>query len=131
VALVARGAGDAERDLVVEIAVVSDLGGLAHDNTHAVIEHDAPAELGRRVDLDAREEAREVRDHAPQEPQPVRPQPVREPVPELRVQPWIAEQHFEVGARGGVALPVCSYGLTQKHECHATNPLCIGGGRRI
>ena len=54
----------AERHALVDGAVVADLGGLADDHAHAVVDEDAPADRRARMDLDPGEEAREVRDPA-------------------------------------------------------------------
>ena len=67
----------AERDALVDRAVVADLGRLADHDAHAVVDEDAPADLRARMDLDAGEEARQVRDEAPHPVQAVRPAPVR------------------------------------------------------
>ena len=53
-----------QRHLMIKIAVIADFGGLADDDAHAVVEHDAPAKSRRGMDLDTGEKAREVR-HAP------------------------------------------------------------------
>ena len=50
-ALVPRRA--AERDAVIERAIVADLGRFADDDAHAVVDEHPPADGGARVDLDA------------------------------------------------------------------------------
>ena len=54
----------AERDAMVERAVVADFGGFADDHAHAVIDEHAAADRGPRVDLDAGQEAAPVREPA-------------------------------------------------------------------
>ena len=59
---VALGAGAAQGHALVEVAVVADLRRLADDDAHAVVDEEALADLGAGVDLDAGEEAADVRD---------------------------------------------------------------------
>ena len=55
-ALVPRSA--AQRDAVIERAIVADFGGLAHHHAHAVIDEHAAADGGAGVDFDAGQPAR-------------------------------------------------------------------------
>src|ERR1019366_1431178 len=57
VAHLALERGAAEDDALVEKAPVADAGRLADHDAHAVVDDDAPSEVRRGVDLDAREEA--------------------------------------------------------------------------
>src|SRR6185312_17184819 len=97
--------GDAaERDAVVERAIVPDLRGLADHDTHAVVDEDAAADDGAGVDLDAREEARHVRREArepAQSPAPVR---VGDAVQLQRMEAGITREHLPDGPGGGIAL---------------------------
>src|SRR3954469_23811615 len=52
-ALGAVQAAAPERDVVVEHHVVADLGGLADDDAHAVVDEEPPADGRAGVDLDA------------------------------------------------------------------------------
>jgi len=97
-------AGAAQRDALVERDVVADLGGLADHHAHAVVDEDALADDRARVDLDAGEPARQVRDEAPQPLQAVHPAPVRGQVQPDGVQAWVAGDHLEAAARGRVAV---------------------------
>ena len=67
--------GAAERHALVDRAVVADLGRLADHDAHAVVDEDAPADRRAGVDLDAGEEARQMRDEARQPVQAVAPEP--------------------------------------------------------
>jgi hypothetical protein len=42
----------AERDAVIQRAVVADLGGLTDDDAHAVIDEEPPPDARGRMDLD-------------------------------------------------------------------------------
>ena len=76
VALAALLAGAPEGDALVELAVVADDGGLAHDDAHAVVDHEAPADGGAGVNLDAEAVAAPRGERARDERMPVRPPPV-------------------------------------------------------
>ena len=62
VALAAVLARAAERDALIEQAVVADLRGLADDDAGAVVDDEPSADLGGRVDLNARPPPRKLRD---------------------------------------------------------------------
>ena len=64
VALSALVAGASERDALVEDAIVAHDGRLADDYAHGVVDEEAAAQLGGRMDLDAGEEARCLGEHA-------------------------------------------------------------------
>ena len=70
-AAVQRGA--AQGHALVDGAVVADDGGLADHHAEAVVDEDAPADGGARVDLDAGDDAREIGDEAAQPLQLARP----------------------------------------------------------
>ena len=57
VALALFPGGAAQGHAMVERAVVADFGGFADHHTHAVIDEEAPADLGARMDLDAGQKA--------------------------------------------------------------------------
>ena len=59
-------AGAAQGDAVVNQAVVPDLGGLADDKAHAVVDDQALADGGAGVDLDAGAAAAGLGDQAGQ-----------------------------------------------------------------
>ena len=93
----------AERDPVVDHHVVADLGGFADHHAHAVVDEE-PAPDGRAgMDLDAGEEARELRQHPGGPAQRrLRPQPVGQPVGPDGVQTRVDERVLDVSARGRV-----------------------------
>jgi hypothetical protein len=82
--------------------VLPDLGGLADDDAHAVVDEEAGPELGRGMDLDAGEEPGDVRQEARGDLPAAPPDRVGEPMAHERVDTRIAEEHLERGARGGV-----------------------------
>jgi hypothetical protein len=51
----------AERDTVIESAIVADRGSFPNNNTHAVIDKKAPANFGARVNFYARNPTRKQR----------------------------------------------------------------------
>src|SRR5262245_28827586 len=81
-------------DAVVERAVVGDLGGLSDDDAHAVVDEEAPADGGARMDLDAREPARQM-GREPRKPLEARlPQAVGESVEQHGVETRVASDYF-------------------------------------
>src|SRR5258708_6581938 len=94
----------AERHALVDRATVAHFCRLADDDTHAVIDENARADLCPRMDLDAGEEAPDVRGEAPKPAQALQPEPAREPVDPDRVQPGIAGEDFPGRARRRVPL---------------------------
>jgi len=89
------------------VAVVADLGGLADDDAHAVVDDDAPADGRGRMDLDAGEEANDLREHARRQPEARCPRGVRDGVRPDGVQARVTEQYLEAGLRGGVRVVHC------------------------
>ena len=88
---------------VEEHDVVADLGGLADDDPHAVVDEQAVAELGGGVDLDARGGPRRLREQASGQPQAgLVPHLVCEPVGPHRVHARVRDGDLEARARGGV-----------------------------
>jgi hypothetical protein len=70
----------AECHAVVDHHVVADLGGLADDHTHAVVDEQPPADTGTRMDFDAGDQARRLRHHPGQQRNIPAPQFMRETV---------------------------------------------------
>ncbi|MPM60586.1 hypothetical protein SDC9_107438 [bioreactor metagenome] len=101
-ALVKRRA--AQRHALVDRAAVADLGRLADDHTHCMIEEHAVADLRAGVDFDAGEPARHMRDEAPQPLEAMRPTPVRRSMQPDGMQARIACDHFPGTAGSRVAL---------------------------
>src|SRR6185312_7390012 len=102
-ALVPRRA--AQRDAVIERRVVADLGRLADDDPHAVVDEDPPADRRARMDLDSGPKTAPVRQPACEPAQAARPQRVSDrTVPDQRVDARVAGEHFPTGAGRGVAV---------------------------
>ena len=87
VPLAALAAGAAQRDLVVEVDVIADLGGLADHHAHAVIDDQPAAEPGGRVDLDPGQPAADMGDEAGGQAEAAAPEAVGQPMPEDGMQP--------------------------------------------
>ena len=64
VPLTALAAGAAERDLMIEVDVVADHGGLADHHAHAVIDHESAPDLRGGMDFDAGQPSRDMRREA-------------------------------------------------------------------
>src|SRR5690606_25102466 len=84
---------------VVEHDVVAELGGLADDDAHAVIDEETPADGRPRVDLDARDEPGPLRDGAPQEVPAPPPQAIGDAVPPDGVNTRIQPEDLGIAAR--------------------------------
>ena len=83
---------------MIDEAVVSDLGGLADDETHAVVDDQALADSGAGVDLDPGAAAAGLGDQAGQKVQPVGVAPVGPAVAAHGLQAGIEQQHLQGGA---------------------------------
>src|SRR5207248_5196971 len=90
---------------MVERAIVADLGRLADDHTHAVIDEYAAADRRSGMNLDARQPPTPMRKPSPQPAEAGAPQWVGDPaVPRQRVQTGVTGEHFPCGAGRGVAV---------------------------
>jgi hypothetical protein len=49
--LAPHGAGHAKGDLMIEVAIVTDLGGLPDHHSHAMIDHESATEFRSWVDF--------------------------------------------------------------------------------
>ena len=84
--------------------IVANLGGFADDHAHAVVDEEPPAYGRAGMDLDAGEEASEMR-YQPAEPAQIHmPQPIRDAVNAQGMKAGIAGDDLPSRARGGVAV---------------------------
>ena len=95
----------AQRHALIEGDVVADLSGLADDDPGAVINENAPADMGGGMDLDAGDDARLVGDEDRDRPPTLAPEPVGGAVKDHRVDARIAEQHGQRRPGGRVTFP--------------------------
>src|SRR5438477_4190419 len=95
----------AQRDAVIERAVVADLGGFANDDAHAVIDEHPPADDCARMDLDPGEPPAPMREPAGKPPLAPVPERMGDPaMPDQCVQPRVAGEHLPPGPSGRVAV---------------------------
>ena len=94
----------AQRDVVVERHVVADFRRLADHDAHAVVDEEPIADLHAGVNLDARQEAPEMRDEAPQKLEVAVPRPMRHAVELDRVKTRVAQNDLQARAHRRVAL---------------------------
>src|SRR6266508_1245619 len=104
VPLLAPRAGAPERDALQQAHVRSDLRRLPDHDPHAMVDEEPAPEACRRMDLDAGQAARHVRDEPRERRVTSVPEPVRQTVTGERVNARRAEQHLEPRASGGVTL---------------------------
>ena len=82
--------------------VVAHFGGLADDHAHAVVDEEAPADLGGRMDLDARGRAGGLGQRPGGELVARVPQAVRGPVGPQRVHARVEQRDLQARAGGRV-----------------------------
>ncbi len=121
VALAGVLAGTAERNTVVNRAVVADLGGLADDDAHAVVDEQALADLRAGMDLDAGHMPRKLRESTREEKVLVLIEPVCLAVVKQSVEALIEEDDLERGARRRVAVADGASVVEQALEDHNTD----------
>ena len=102
VALAGVLAGAAQGDAVVDGAVVADLGGLAKDDAHAVVDEQPAADGGAGVNLDAGLVAAPLADPPGQEKVAPLVQPVGDAVVHQDVKARVQQHDFQHGACGRV-----------------------------
>src|SRR5262249_35120102 len=92
-----------QRDAVIQRRVIADLGGLADDNAHAVVDEHPSTDRRAGVDLDAGEPATPMREPPSQPLETGSPQAMCDgPVPDQSVQAGIASEPFPRAPRGRV-----------------------------
>ena len=94
----------AERHALVERDVVADFRRLADDDACTVVDEQALADRRARMDLDARQEAGKIRDHARYEHPAALVERMRDAMEPDCMKAGITEEHFNHAARSGVAL---------------------------
>src|SRR5205814_4834645 len=104
VALLTLEARPRQAHALVERHVFPDLGRLADDDAHAMVDEEPRTEPSRRVDLDARQEPREVGEDTGRGYPAGAPEAVGDAMEHESVDARIAEERLEAGAQGGVAL---------------------------
>lgn len=113
-------AGAAERDALIEHAVVAHNGGLADDDAHGVVDKEVLANLRGRVNLDAGDVAGDLREHAGERAMSMLPEPVLGHVVPLGVQARIGKEDDQTVLRGGVlrldGLDVLANGIDKAHR---------------
>ena len=108
VALAGLVAGAAERNALVEHAVVAHDGGFADDDAHGVVDKEVLANLRGRVNLDAGDMTGELREHTGERSVAVLPEPMLGYVVPLGVKTGVRKENDQTVLRGGV---LCLDGL--------------------
>ena len=121
VALAVVLAGAPQGDPVVEQAVVADLGRLADDDAHAVVDEQALADLRAGVYLDAGHMPRKLRKRTREEKVLVLIEPVCLAVVKQSMEALIEEDDLERGARRRVAVADRASVVEQALENHNTD----------
>ena len=120
VALAGLVAGAAERDALIEHAVVAHNGGLADDNAHGVVDKEMFADLRGGMNLDAGDVAGDLREHAGERAMAMFPQPVLGHVVPLGVQAGVGQEDDQAILRSGVlrldGLDVLANGIDKAHR---------------
>ena len=97
--------GAAQRDALIQGAVVADLGGFADHDTHSVIDKETFADGGARVDLDPGQPTRPLTDQPRGEIVTAQIQFVGDAVGQDGMHARIQEQHLHIATGGRIALP--------------------------
>jgi hypothetical protein len=92
---------------VVHVHVVADLGRFADHDAHAVVDENSATEVSGGMDLDAGQEAGDLREQARGEAEIALPEPVCDAVEPDGVEPGV-QQDFGGGPGGGVCLASCA-----------------------
>ena len=120
VALAGLVAGAAERNALVEHAVVAHNGGLADDDAHGVVDKEVLADLCGGMNLDAGDVAGDLREHTGERAMAMLPEPVLGHVVPLGVQARIGKEDDQTVLRGGVlrldGLDVLANGIDKAHR---------------
>lgn len=106
----------AQRDAVVEQAVVANPCSLADDNTHAVIDEKPPTDRRPGVDFDARRHSRNVAQQPGGQAEAASPPRMRNSVRPNGVHARVAEHDLDRAAGGGVAATCGTDVLTESSE---------------
>ena len=94
--------GTAQRDALIDRAIVPNLGGLSDHYPHAMINKDTPSDLGARVNLNSGRPARELRHESSQPTQIRLPETMRQPVQRQSVHAGIARQDLQFASGSGI-----------------------------
>src|SRR5690606_19068865 len=89
---------------MVERAVVANNGSLAYHYAHAVVNEDAAADSGTRVDFDAGKPAGDMRTETRQPVESLLPDPVREAMHNQRMYAGVGRQYLPAGSGRRVTL---------------------------
>ena len=120
VALTGLVAGTAERDALVEHAVVAHNGGLADDDAHGMVDKEVLADLRGGMNLDAGDMTGELREHAGERAMTVLPEPVLGHVVPLGMQTGVRKENDQAVLRSGVlrldGLDVLANGTDKAHR---------------
>ena len=120
VALAGLVAGTAERDALVEHAVVAHNGGFADDDAHGVVDKEMLADLCGGMNLNAGDVAGDLREHAGERAMAMLPEPVLGHMVPLGVQAGIGKEDDQTVLRGGVlrldGLDIFANGIDKAHR---------------
>ncbi len=83
--------------------IVADLGSLADNDPHAMVDDYPPADHGTGMDLNSREEPADVGDEPGTEFQVMGPEPVGPPVEPEGMESRVTDEDFKGGAGGGIS----------------------------
>ena len=131
VALAGVLAGAAQGHAVVDRAVVTNLGGLAKHDAHAVVDDEAAAYLCAGVDLYTRSVAADLRDHTREKQQVMLIAPMRAAMIEHGLHTGIQKQNLKRPFCRRVARKICIYGFKQFIEHNQTFSLNMGLDRYL
>ena len=97
-------AGTPESDALIHGDILPDLGGLTDDHPGSVVDEEAFAQSGPRVDLDTGQQTADLRHEARGQRHLALPESLRRPVEPQSMQPRVAGEDLDVASRGRVPL---------------------------
>ena len=113
-------AGAAERNALVEHAVVAHDGGFADDDAHGVVDKEMLADLCSGMNLDAGDVAGDLREHTGERAMSMLPQPVLGHMVPLGVQAGVGQEDDQTVLRSGVlrldGFDVLANGIDKAHR---------------
>ena len=110
------GTRAAEGDILIQQAIVADLGGFADDDAHAVVDDQTSADFCRRMDFHTRSSAGDLGNPTTEKTHFVGIKPVGKAVINLGMQTVVQPKNFKLAACGGVIALVGFDGFDQSHK---------------
>ena len=97
-------AGAAQSHALVESHVIANAGCFTNHHAQAVIDEQAPPDLGAGMDFNSGKKTRDLREQSRQQEKAMSPKPVIDAIKPDRMQAGVAQENFEARAGRGIVL---------------------------